>query len=498
MKKIVLLPLDERPCNNDFPYKLFQSDEIKIVRPDKLGSKKKPADIEQIKAFLIKECEDAYGVILSVDMLLYGGLIPSRIHHESEEVLKKRLQTIRELKKINPQLKVYAFQCIMRCPNYNCDDEEPDYYAQYGEKINEEGILKHKYSLEMVEEKEWKQVRMEIPHEILSDYEKRRELNGILNMETIQYYKAGDIDALVIPQDDSAPYGNTAIDQKIIRRKLQDECLTDEILLYSGADEVALTLASRMINYIQGVSPKVFVRYATEAAKNMIPLYEGVRLDTTIGYHILSAGCDKVEQSDKADFILIITAPDRLMEEAYDQPSISPNYLAERNMPEIVGYIAKQIKMGKRIAIADNAYANGGELDLIRMMDKHQLLMQVCSYAGWNTNGNTLGTALAQAIYDYHYGDTKQRRNFLVERYVEDAGYCGLVRGKVTEQIAEMGLGYFDAGGEDGIVADMVKSELYAFTKQYLPSVADKIKINHVSMPWSRMFEVKLDAIIEL
>ncbi|HCR40162.1 MAG TPA: hypothetical protein DIW41_04605, partial [Lachnospiraceae bacterium] len=246
------------------------------------------------------------------------------------------------------------------------------------------------------------------------------------------------------------------MDQMAIRLKIQKECLTDEILIYSGADEVALTLTSRMINNMKESSPKVYVKYATEAAKNMIPLYEGVRLSTTISYHILSAGCVQVETDDKADVILVITAPDDRMEEAWTQPSISPNYNAERNMPEMFRYILRQMEAGKRIAIADNAYANGGELDLIRILDKHQILMKVCAYAGWNTNGNTLGTTLAQAVYDYHFGDTGQRRNFLVERFIEDAGYCGLVRSKVTDQITKMGLGYFDAGGEDGIVAEMV------------------------------------------
>ena len=57
MKKIVLLPLDERPCNYDFVYKLFQSDELQIVRPKQLGDNKTPADAAQVKEFLLQECE---------------------------------------------------------------------------------------------------------------------------------------------------------------------------------------------------------------------------------------------------------------------------------------------------------------------------------------------------------------------------------------------------------------------------------------------------------
>ena len=66
------------------------------------------ANTDEIREFLLEECKEAYGLILSVDMLLYGGLIPSRMHHETEEVLKERLSTIKKIKEMNPQIKIYA------------------------------------------------------------------------------------------------------------------------------------------------------------------------------------------------------------------------------------------------------------------------------------------------------------------------------------------------------------------------------------------------------
>ena len=283
----------------------------------------------------------------------------------------------------------------------------------------------------------------------------------------------------------------------LIRRRIQEACLTDEILLYSGADEVALTLASRMLNDINGKKPGIYVKYAAEAAKNLYPLYEGVRLGTTIGYHILSAGCIQVERLEAADIILVVTAPDCNMEEASEQPSLSPNYNAERNMAEILRFIRQQVTQGSRIAIADNAYANGGELDFVRMLDKHQLLMKVCGYAGWNTDGNTLGTVLAEAVYDYYYGNTEQKRKFLIERYIEDAGYCSLVRKQVSDTLESMDMNYFDVSREETAVTAMVKGGLEEFVKHYLPSVAEQVKITQVSMPWRRMFEVRLEAELE-
>lgn len=67
-----------------FPERLFLNEDFNIVRPETLGNKKLPADLDKLASFLRKECKDADGLILSVDTLLYGGLIPSRIHHETE------------------------------------------------------------------------------------------------------------------------------------------------------------------------------------------------------------------------------------------------------------------------------------------------------------------------------------------------------------------------------------------------------------------------------
>lgn len=493
MKKVILLPLDERPCNYDFVYKLFQSDEIQLVRPEKLGDKKVPADTDAIREFLIRESKDAYGLILSVDMLLYGGLVASRMHKETEEVLKERLSTIRMIKEQNPKIKVYAFHCIMRCPSYNSAEEEPDYYALYGADIFKAGVAKHKYQLGMAGKEEWLEAKARIPAEVLEEFETRREVNRNMNIATIEYYKAGYIDALVFPQDDSAPYGYTAIDQMKVRSIIQKEGLTDEIILYSGADEVALSLTARFLNDLKGVRPAVYVKYATDAAKYMYPCYEGVRLGTTIGFHILSAGCVQTEQEENADFILVITAPDDRMEEAFDQPSISPNYNAERNMAELMRYICAKIKEGKRVAIADNAYSNGGELDLIRMLNKHDILTKVCGYAGWNTNGNTLGTVLAEAVYDYHYGETPQKQKFLVERYLEDMAYCGHVRGSVTKQINDTDFIKFAKEEDRKAVSEMVIRELEEFIEEYMSTLSGKIQIRHISMPWRRMFEIRIE-----
>ena len=101
MKKIVYLPLDERPCNYSFVNFVSENNsKYNLVSPtlDEMGDKKQPADYEKIKGFLLRECNDADYLIIAIDTLLYGGIIPSRLHHHSKERLRERLALLNVIK----------------------------------------------------------------------------------------------------------------------------------------------------------------------------------------------------------------------------------------------------------------------------------------------------------------------------------------------------------------------------------------------------------------
>lgn len=496
MRKIVLLPLDERPCNYEFPYKLFHDNkDIEIIRPEKLGDKKIAANQEEIEAFLLESCKEADGLVISMDTLLYGGLIPSRLHHHSDLELDRRLSVIKQIKDLNHSLKIYAFQCIMRCPKYSSDDEEPDYYEICGAEIHKLGQLIHKEKLGIGNEEEKKELEAIVKKEYLDDYVNRRNQNISFNLKTLDYLKEGIIDFLVIPQDDSAKYGFTAMDQEVVRNKISKDLLQDLVLMYPGADEVAMTLLARITNEMNGKVPKVYVKYASIHAPFLIPAYEDRSLGETIKYHILASGCMMTDSVAESDFVLAVSAPANEMLEASQQPARNMNYEVERNITEFVTYIEQLIKEGKAVSIGDNAFANGADLELIALLNKRSLLLKVAGYAGWNTSSNTLGTSIAQGVLYLYRGDTVQYRDFLVERYIEDAGYCAQVRSYVTSnKLADLGMNYFDVQEKQGIVSDMVRKLLIDFVETKLSSIANHVEITQVAMPWKRMFEVDLHA----
>lgn len=494
MKKIVYLPLDERPCNALFVPKLFNSDQLNIVIPPKMGYKKTPTEWADIRQFLKSECADADGLVLSMDMLLYGGLIPSRLHYLSKETVEERLALIAELKKANEKLLIYAFQCIMRCPRYSSSDEEPDYYEDCGAEIHQIGSIRHRVSLGLCDESELEPLHAKVPEAHLKDYLDRREFNMQFNLKALELLHDGIIDFLIIPQDDSAPYGFTALDQHVVRNRIAELRLGARVLVYPGADELGLTLTSRMALHFAGKRPKVYMKYAASTAASVIPLYEDRPLGESIKYQLTAAGCRIATSLSEADIVMAVSCPGSTMREAAAQPVTDPNYAVERTLVEFVLFMQDCLDDGKIITLCDNAYANGGDLELLAMLDQSNMLNQLHGYAGWNTSANTMGTAIAEGVHALLEGKTERHMDFIAHRYVEDMGYCGKVRGKVVdERLPEYGLDYFNAGDQRGLVSGIVKDELEAFVREHMPSIASHIEIADIWMPWKRMFEVGLD-----
>lgn len=553
--KILLLPLDERPCNAAFPGRLFPADKVQILLPQKLGHKKKPADFSVLSDFLFEKAKDADALLLSLDMLLYGGLIPSRLHHLKAETLFSRLHLIRELKEKYPALPIYAFATVMRCPAYSSDDEEPDYYERFGSAIHARGALMHRAlaglttsseaegpvpspagllpaasgegeisapfssdpagttSAEPVSASSLDDGDSQDPEPCLSsdfetcleDYLARRALNKQLSLQALELVKEGILESIVFPQDDSMRFGFPAMDQEEIRRRILTLGLTERAMMYPGSDEIALTLLCRLLLNHHGLLPKVYVKYLTDGARSLIPLYEGLPLSATTSYQLHAAGCGTADTCAEADIVLLETAASGPMEEAWSQPSRSPSYFAERNFPEMLSFIQRMRSAGKVVTVADNAYANGGDLDLIRILNADHLLLDLQGYAGWNTNANTMGCAIAMGVCAFLYGEQglfhdpaaeAQRRNFLISRYLEDACYQADVRQCVTKKIPPLGFDYFDTGEEEGEVRDLILAELQIRIETELSSLADRIQIRRLTLPWKRMFEIDLEALL--
>ena len=215
--KIVYLPLDERPCNYIYPQMIASiRKNIELVAPPRelLGTKKSAADTEKLWEWLQIAVLDADKLVVSLEQLVYGGLLPSRLHLESVQVLLTRLDRLAELKSLNSEIEILAACLIMRTPTYSSSEEEPDYYQEFGNDIFRWGWLTDKSEREGLDESEkfeLSQLTVRLPEQYLTDYCDRRKANIEINKAAIALTDSGVIDFLSIPQDDSAPYGLSLI-----------------------------------------------------------------------------------------------------------------------------------------------------------------------------------------------------------------------------------------------------------------------------------------------
>ena len=278
MKKIVMLPLDERPCNYDFP-KMMPKADFELVLPPKeyMGNKKIPADTERLAEWLTENIDGADACILSMDTLIYGGIVPSRLHHEEISTLIKRAELVEELRKRNPKMQFYVFQLIMRCPDYSLSDEEPDYYDLYGKELHLYGRYTHKEKLGILTEEEkedFERIKKTVPREVFDDFIGRREKNRTVIMHNLEYIKNGTVDYFIVPQDDAAVYGFTAMDQMTVREFLKTNSLHLKTAMYPSADDTGLILLGRAVAKLNSAVPKIFVKYASSKAGAVIPWFE--------------------------------------------------------------------------------------------------------------------------------------------------------------------------------------------------------------------------------
>lgn len=499
--RIVMLPLDERPCNFDYPAMMPQADYTLVLPPKEyMGDKKIPADTGRLKRWLLEAVEGADACILSLDTLVYGGIVPSRLHHETLETLLDRCQTVEELRKKNPGMKLYCFQLIMRCPDYSLSDEEPDYYDDCGREIHLYGRYTHLMQLGKLteeDEKDFERVKKAIPPDVLDDYLKRRDKNLTVLEHNLRYIKDGVADYFIVPQDDSAVYGFTSMNQMRIRSYLKENSLHLKTAMYPSADDTGLALLGRAVAELHGVRPKIYVHFASTKAEGVVPWFEDRAIAETVKYHILAVGGTQVYSLPEADILLAVNMGSGMWYP--DQPGYAQAYDIDRNLAEFVSYLRYALGQGKIVAVGDVCTCNGGDTELCKLMQAEDLILKIHAYAGWNTSSNTLGTAVCQAVLALIGGDDEGRINFLLHRYYEDIGYMTFVRKDVTNQLNELGEGldYFHADGKDGVVAKTVKKEIESFMAENFPTLAEHVKEVSVRMPWSRMFETDVKLVLK-
>ncbi|WP_214821021.1 MULTISPECIES: DUF4127 family protein [unclassified Exiguobacterium] len=495
--KIVYVPIDERPCNVDVVQRIVGvTDEVTLLTPPDhvYGYKKEAADKFRMREWVhsVKDC-DAF--VLSADMLCYGGLLPSRLHHMTEADRDTFIEWMRTLRR-ETEAPLYVATMIMRTPKYSSDDEEPDYYGQFGAEMYRRAWLRDQGERDgLIEEEQGELANLNelIPTEHVVDYETRRAFNRSINEAMIQLVEEGVIERLFIPQDDSAEYGYTSIDQTAVLQHIQERRVFTKVHMYPGADEVGATMVARAFLDRRGTAPRVYPIWSSVLGPTLIPMYEDRPFIESMYAHLDAIGLKIAERMEDADLMLAYNVPGRAMQESWDQDERDVTYTSFRHMRQFVTRIEAALTGGKRVIVADSAYANGGDQELIMWLDELNLLERLDSYKGWNTNGNTLGTTLAQGVFA-QVGKNERIRENVLYHVLDDFVYQAKIRMKMTDTVLpEYGANYFDLNGHAETISKERDRMMTEVARHVLRTSFHETWTVNTSAPWNRMFECRLE-----
>ena len=145
--------------------------------------------------------------------------------------------------------------------------------------------------------------------------------------------------------------------------------------------------------------------------------------------------------------------------------------------------------------LADVAYCNEADKELINYLKKKKLLFKIDAYAGWNTSSNTLGTTLANLISYYYSKNELKKNKSILNRYIEDYIYMGIVRQKIINIINEKcdpNVTKFNLGNKKEEYEGIAKKLILEETKNFSSDLFSYIKDIDVNFIWNRTFEIEL------
>lgn len=529
--KLVMLPLDVRPCCYDFPAKLARIAGHELTVPPRSllnPNFMEPSSYPIIVQWLKDQCSDADYLVLSIDMLVYGGLAASRRHLISVDQARHRMNLLSELKTANPRLRILAYSILIPLQPVVSDPKE----AREAVLIARYCQLSGRPARVMTPEdrSELDDILRAIPRSFLEQYLVTRRRNHEINALAVEAVSDGLVDFVVLPQCDSSQYGLHVQEQADLISVARTRGVLDRILMYPGTDEVGMVLLARCLSEVHDYKLKLFVRHTSSNGDSLVAPFEDVPIGENIRLQLEAIRGIMVDTPAEADVVMVVNGPARSVEtENYIEYLAGSGaqqhfvYRHRREIPEIwdiPSLVEYYLERQHRVAIADIALPNGADCDLLDLLSRRIRLSALTAFAAWNTAGNTIGTVLAHAMVRCFQSDHMMQDGaanmahyqFLFERYVDDWLYQSEVRTDIERHLLEeMGISPLNISPVydeiDCLVARTLSSKAHALFDRHFKGAAvqngdgtmilERIANEYIHLPWARTFEVSVDYTFE-
>lgn len=486
--KYVYIPVDNRPCNNLFPSQLAKLQDVDIVMPDVqiLDDFTTPTDHDKLSEWLFNTCTNDTVLVLSVDNLVFGSLLESRKNEVTIDEAVKRMQQIKLLKEKFPNIKIYAFSVLMRTSISTFTTEG----IKNWKLVNEYSQLVHKIDLEKKKQDidRLAQLQDEIPSDILETFLYSRKRNHTINAMSVEYVNDGIFENLSILQEDSTEFGVHKKEQSDIAKLIHKYSLESKVHIHNGTDEAGALTVAKAITDFKPLKTKLSYVYLNDNRDTFMASYEDRLFHENLLSHCETAGIELFDDTSSENILVIYTPMGKQYEASMGEGTPPCDYTAS----QLNGFgktVAQLVADDKRVYFLDVAYANGGQGEILRCINKYTSAAKLHGYSAWNTASNSLGTILAQIILSQNANCDKNAA-FTMERLLDDFAYQGVVRFRLKTVL--MAIGEDPLLLKDKASADKKLQELMEeFVKNEAIFKDEKIKFT-CELPWPRIFEAKI------
>ena len=501
--RILLIPLDSRPAAGQFAQMIGAMNNTKVDIPplDVLGKFTVPGDVDKVYEWLESQnLDDVSSIVVSGDMIAYGGLIASRVNDVDASVGIKRLQRLIDFKhKASPDIKLFVFMSTMRLT-----PTATKAAASYRLNLAKYEEMKDRYERthDITLPAKLNNMRKVVPAVEIMRYERTRRRNIEVQSALLRMCIGPEMDFLIMGQDDAKPDG-PQIQENAKLKKLADQYhVLGKVYFCEGIDQHSNLLLSRAILAQNNWKPRVRIVYSDEEGRDQFALYESKTVKESLQDQLFASGAEMAKDGEQYDYSLYVNTPKR----------------RESHFEEFLEKMRNEIDQGFPVAVADINFGANGSSDealfnfLVRTGKAYKLL----AFAGWNTAGNTMGTAIPSAnVYlsaRKHEADPLKRevaqREFLLHRMIDDWAYHRFTRpatysmiDSLQDQRDEIYGSNFEAINKFA-EADLRRHIAQIFQNQFQLrrfTAGDKefqiVDLNdlHISLPWPRAYEIRIE-----
>ena len=491
-KTILYVPQDDRPVDYEYTVSTAEAAGYQVLTPPAqyLSGMNFHGSPDKLMAWVDANAGKADAMVLSIDSLVYGGLVDSRKHNLPMETLTARLEKVEALHKSHKNVPIYVFSTVMRSPWAGGKGVEPDYYLTMGSDIYQLASLQAKMDEEGLnpqERNDWFAIMRRVPMEYLQDWYNRRRKNMSINYRLIDDARKGVFTYYSLGHDDNSVSTQSSLESKYLEMAGTGIPKT-AFGSFPGADQLGLLLITRASNDFNNYHPKITVIYPLGGGEKTVPRYDGQAIGKTIASHVEAIGGTMVD-NERPDLLLAVNTP--LTTSTTESANFENFPIMLQSTRDFLTQIEKAVNLDIPVSIVDMAFSNGSDNTLVYGLYQDKMMYRLAAYNGWNTASNSVGYGIAQGVLS-KYMTADAHRDMLTTQYLDNWAYQANVRDYIYRMQQKLEAGvvtqYYPTLNEE--LQSRTKEQLQRYASTYLgidPKTVD------VTLPWQRLFEVYVD-----